>query len=126
MFTDGDARTRRWWRPLLKPGFRHCWALTESVSDICVEVELLRSGLEVRAGYGWPVQRLREYRKRGARILTLTTEWTPYLDRPFSPLRRGAILTCSSVVGFYLGASRRCLTPWELWQHLTNRGAEEI
>lgn len=108
------GRTELWWLRLLKPGFRHCFALIEDASGwIVCDALAHRLSLSVLP-------------PRPAAVMfgqLLEAGYVVVPVRPRSAPRRAAMavpFTCVEAVKRLLGLrARRILTPWQLFRHLT-------
>jgi len=111
----GDADLK--WLRLLKPGYRHCFALLES-GDHWVMYNPLSNGTEVEVWPGDQEETIRAWLvMSGYEVIDQTVR--PLRPYPFS----WAPYSCVEAVKRVLGLrAPRVFTPWQLYRHLNNFG----
>ena len=103
------------WLRLLKPGFRHCFAVVHDgqrwiLSDSMAHVTAVR-GLDV----AWRGDLFPALIAEGYVVVPVRARPVPRRAAPLAPY------TCVEAVKRLLGVRRRgVLTPWQLFRHLTN------
>ena len=99
-----------WWLKLLKPGYRHCFAILETDRG-CIWIDPLSNSLTIKPLEGYELAGLLKwYKDQGMRVLKVNVD--EGTSRPHS----WAPMTCVEVVKRLIG--RRdwsILTPWQLY-----------
>lgn len=101
------------WLRILKPGFRHCFAVVEAggawvvVNPLAQATELaVVAGVDGDDLAGW-------YRRRGFRVVACRVNGPPRRPAPLG------LYTCVEAVKRVLGIhARRVVTPWNLYKFL--------
>lgn len=109
------------WLRLLKPGFRHCFAVVECdgrwvvVNPLSHRTELaVLSGISGRDLAAW-------YRRRGCRVVACAVHQPPRRSAPTG------FYTCVEAVKRVLGIhARRVITPWNLYNFLIFNKKQKI
>lgn len=101
------------WLKILKPGFRHCFAIVESAGAWIV-VNPLAQMTELAIVAGVDSGELADwYRRCGFRVVACRVNWPPRRPAPLG------LYTCVEAVKRVLGIhARRVVTPWNLYKFL--------
>lgn len=121
-FSDGDPGG--WWRPFLKPGFRHCRAWCQVIPELCVELEPARSVLAVTLHGCLPYALVKAALDAGERVVVIDTT-DPDVD-PTKLARISRLLTCASVIAYATKVPCRALSPWQLYKGLLRHGGIDL
>lgn len=108
-------RTDLVWLKLLKPGFRHCFAILRTENG-WLTIEALSTGTVIAALPDYPRADLMAfYREAGHRCAVVMCGERPARALPWSPF------TCVESVKRLIGLSApRVRTPFQLWKHIFN------
>jgi len=108
-----------WWLRLLRPGFRHCFALVDHGPAGWVVLDPLAGELELALLAPAPAEALRcWFEARGLTVVAARLARTAGRAAPWAPY------TCVELVKRVLGVRRRwLLTPWQLYRHLSRTQA---
>ena len=117
VFTDG---TELAWLRLLRPGFRHCFAVLHD-GDRWIAVDPLAQRLEVTvppvaAGFDLP----RWFAEQGHTVVPALVRRDLVRPAPWRPFT--CVETCKRLLGLHAGF---VITPWQLYRHLT-AGSEPV
>lgn len=121
VFEDRMHQSWNFWHVFLRPGFYHCWLMTQCLTG-SVMVHPLRNTWALEHSLKEPheiAQELVEHPEHRYRVLVI--------DRStrFAYSLRG-VITCVSVVKAALGLRGLSLTPYQLYQQLLRLGAVEV
>ncbi|MBI1208468.1 MAG: hypothetical protein GC191_14435 [Azospirillum sp.] len=107
-----------WWLRLLKPGFRHCFAMVEQDGQ-WLSIDALAPFMEVTLVAGVTESELVGWlRSQGMTVVVAALRRGLTRPAPWAPF------TCVEAVKRVLGLHRRWLiTPWQLYRHLCARDA---
>jgi hypothetical protein len=109
---SGDAHLP--WLPLLRPGFRHCWAVLHLPEGWLV-LEALAGGMQVRLCPHSAVADLPGWYAGQGHVLAPARLAEPQgRPAPWGPF------TCVELIKRLVGVrNRRVFTPWQLFRHLS-------
>ncbi len=118
VFSDNSGA---WWLKLLKPGYRHCFAMVETDRGI-LWVDPLSNSLTLKILEGYELNALvRWYRETGLKVVNVPLETTR--RKPFC----WAPMTCVEVVKRLVGIRDPFIvTPWQLYRLLNRTKSENI
>jgi hypothetical protein len=117
-FSEGTGR--QWWKPLLKPGYRHvCAASYFADMERWLYIDPTYRGLEIEM---WKPEDFGARLEQMARDSTLILRVPSATDRNMPPLS----WFCVGAVKALLGLPTVAVTPWQLSRQLLGMGAETV
>lgn len=111
---------RHFWNIIARGDFAHCYCILPYSSSQCIAVHPLAGTLDIDL---WPFsaeEAANLLYKNSSKILKITTNTNAKVYYP-----RG-IITCVSIIKYYLGLKGFCITPRGLYKKLKQQGAIEI
>jgi hypothetical protein len=117
-FSEGIGR--QWWKPLLRPGYRHvCAASYFADMERWLYIDPTYRGLEIEM---WKPEEFGARLEQMARDSTLILRVPSATDRTMPPLS----WFCVGAVKALLGLPTVAVTPWQLSRQLLRMGAETV
>jgi hypothetical protein len=109
-----------WWHRLLRPGWRHCYAIRAVTPELLIEVNHGGATMRVVVQARSIGERLRAEMDATAALVLVVPDGAP---PPPSFCLRGP-MTCVEVTKAVLGVRAPCVfTPRQLWRHLRAMGS---
>lgn len=111
---------RYWWTRVFRSGFEHCFVI-QAQPGCSLAVNPRIHGMEVHVAGHSAIETLLDVWREGDTVVTVNWPEMGY-DMP----RRWPVLSCATVVAYFIGLPHWCPTPYSLYRRLIRLGGKEL